>query len=374
MTSLTANSTSLQHSSTQAVLRLTALWAVVESGLGGVLHAFKLPLTGLVIGGTAIVLITLIAHFAAKPREILRATVIVLIIKALVSPHSPIGAYLAVSFQGVLGWIIYSVLRPGYASSLPFALLSMVESAIQKLLMLVLFFGKPLWTSVDSWGNWVMEKYFPSHVEEGLSLSWTLVAGYVGVYVVGGILVGLLAARIPSRIATHLAELEEQPFAFSDPSVQENVEAPPVKKRNKKQRRLLWWIGIALALGASIYWGESSNSAVSSAVVYLVKTLAIVAVWYFLVGPWLARIFRKWLLGRSSQYANELDEVMEVLPQLKQVAKQEFTRLSESYSGVGLYRRWLMRVLAVSLTNELSRNPTGPPAPKPMTDSPPHAE
>lgn len=338
----------------QAVLRLTALWAVVESGLGGVLHAFRLPLTGLVIGGTAVILITLIAHFAEKPREILRATIIVLIIKALVSPHSPIGAYIAVSFQGVLGWLLYSLARPRYATSLPFALLAMVESAIQKLLMLVLFFGKPLWTAVDSWGEWVIERYFPSQIDEGLSLSWTLVGGYVGVYILGGMLIGLLAVRVPKAIAAHLEELAAQPSSFSMDNIYTYESPAPNKKGSKKQRRLLWWIGIAFALGASIYFGAAENNALTSALLYLVRTLSIVAVWYFLIGPWLARLFRKWLLGRSSQYASELEEVMEVLPQLKQVAKQEFARLSKAHNGFDLYQRWLMGVLAVSLTFELT--------------------
>jgi len=347
----------------QAVLRLTALWAVAESGLGGVLHAFKLPLTGLVIGGTAVVLITLIAHFAEKPREILRATIIVLIIKALVSPHSPVGAYIAVSFQGALGWLIYSIARPGYASTIPFALLAMVESAIQKLLMLVLFFGKPLWTAVDSWGNWVIEKYFPSHVEDGLSLSWTLVGGYLGAYIAGGILVGLLAVRIPKAMLAHLNELANKPFQFTKEAVyaEDTEVSTPVKKVNRKQRKLLWWIGIAMVLGATIYFGSSTDDAVTSALLYFVRTLAIVAVWYFLVGPFLAKLFRKWLLGKSSQYASDVEEVIELLPELKSTAKIEYKRLSKTYTGLALYRQWLIGVLAISLTLQLS--------PKPLTDA-----
>ena len=342
----------------QAVLRLTALWAVVESGLGGLLHAFKLPLTGLVIGGTAVILITLIAHFAEKPREILRATIIVLIIKALVSPHSPVGAYVAVSFQGVLGWLIYSVARPGYLSTIPFALLAMVESAIQKLLMLVLFFGKPLWSAVDSWGAWVIEKYFPSYVDEGLSLSWTLVGGYVGVYVIGGILIGILAVRVPKAMLSHLKVLADKPIHFDKGESLKREKIPTsIKKKSRKQRKLFWWIGIAVVLGLTIYFGNSTDDAITSALLYFVRTLAIVAVWYFLVGPFLAKLFRKWLLSKSSQYASDVEEVMELLPALKSTAKIEYKRLSKTYTGFALYRQWLIGVLAVSLTLKLPPKP-----------------
>ena len=46
------------------ISRLTALWALSEAGLGGILHALQSPFTGLFVGGFAIILISLIAYFA----------------------------------------------------------------------------------------------------------------------------------------------------------------------------------------------------------------------------------------------------------------------------------------------------------------------
>ena len=96
--------TGFNHS---AVNRLTALWALNESGLGGVLHAAKFPFTGIFVGGFAVILISLIARYSNYSfKAILKATAMVLMIKAAVSPHSPFPAYLAVSFQGLLGALI----------------------------------------------------------------------------------------------------------------------------------------------------------------------------------------------------------------------------------------------------------------------------
>ena len=84
--------------------KLTALWALNESGLGGFLHVFNTPFTGLIVGGIAILLISLIAYYAEnKWQAIFKALVIVLIIKMAVSPYSPFGAYVAVSFQALFG-------------------------------------------------------------------------------------------------------------------------------------------------------------------------------------------------------------------------------------------------------------------------------
>ncbi len=94
-----------------AITRLTALWAFNESGLGGLMFALKIPLTGFFVGGFAVLLIGLIAWYAQRDyRQVLKATVLVLIIKATVSPHAPLPAYLAVAFQGVAGALIYRFL------------------------------------------------------------------------------------------------------------------------------------------------------------------------------------------------------------------------------------------------------------------------
>src|SRR5690606_19472551 len=82
--------------------KLTALWALNECGLGGFMHVLNSPFTGVIVGGISILLISLIAFYAEnKWQSILKALLIVLIIKMGVSPYSPFAAYIAVSFQAV---------------------------------------------------------------------------------------------------------------------------------------------------------------------------------------------------------------------------------------------------------------------------------
>ena len=85
-----------------AIQRLTALWALNECGLGGILHALQSPFTGLLVGSIAMICIALICAFAEKKwQAAMTSLAIVLVIKALVSPHSTPTAYIAVAFQGV---------------------------------------------------------------------------------------------------------------------------------------------------------------------------------------------------------------------------------------------------------------------------------
>ena len=57
-----------------AIQRLTALWAFSESGLGGIMHALKIPFTGLVVGGMSVIMISFIAQLSANHyKEILKS-------------------------------------------------------------------------------------------------------------------------------------------------------------------------------------------------------------------------------------------------------------------------------------------------------------
>ena len=90
-----------------SILKITALWAFSESAFGGILHALTIPFRGLFIASAAVLFISLIALFSKSSKEILKATLIVILIKAVVSPHSPLTAYIAVSLQGMLGFSIF---------------------------------------------------------------------------------------------------------------------------------------------------------------------------------------------------------------------------------------------------------------------------
>ena len=342
-----------------AVARLTALWALSESALGGVLHALKVPLMGLVMAGTAVVLITLIAHYASRPREILRALLLVLLVKAVGSPHSPITAYAAVTFQGLLGYAVYAIGRPGYLTSVPYAVVAMCESAVQRLLMLALFFGAPLWAAVDEWGQWVLARYFPASAGTDLSLAWGLVVGYLAVYFVGGVVVGLVAARLPERIARERAALDAEDLDAAEAamSTAEAAGKPPVDRaaRARWRRRRRWRaVGVAAVIAAvlalTVVAGRGGDAAPwLSAAIYVARTVAILAAYYFFVGPWLSRAVQRWLLARRGRHADELEAVFAVLPRLRALAGQQWGALGREYSGVALWRRWVVRVLALSL-------------------------
>ncbi|MCX7875007.1 MAG: hypothetical protein N2321_02445, partial [Melioribacteraceae bacterium] len=49
--------------------KLTTLWAFTESTLGGILHALRIPFTGLFVGSASVFFISLIAQYSKNKNQ-----------------------------------------------------------------------------------------------------------------------------------------------------------------------------------------------------------------------------------------------------------------------------------------------------------------
>ena len=75
--------------------------------LGGIIHGFKIPVSGLMVGSCAVVCICLIGWYVPQERRYIKATMIVAIFKMMLSPQAPPPAYIAVFFQGLMGELLF---------------------------------------------------------------------------------------------------------------------------------------------------------------------------------------------------------------------------------------------------------------------------
>src|SRR5688500_16642386 len=92
----------------QVKYRLIAVWALAEGFMGGILHGLHLPVTGLVVGSIAVCCLALLSQVSEYRSDILKATILVMAVKALLSPFSPPMAYFAVFSQGFLAAILFN--------------------------------------------------------------------------------------------------------------------------------------------------------------------------------------------------------------------------------------------------------------------------
>ena len=293
--------------------RLTALWALNESGLGGFLHVFNTPFTGLIVGGIAILLISLIAYYAEnKWQAILKALVIVLIIKMAVSPYSPFGAYVAVSFQAVFGAFLFSKFSWKGATIIVLGMVTFLESAIQKLLILTIVYGTELWEAINLYGLWVQKKL--NFISETSTTSF-LVTLYLLVYGICGILAGIFIKNIINIIANK----KEADFYLE----YETSKSKNQKKKVSIKTKVIWvWlITVAVIVLAFSFFGGNLFGW-QKAIYILLRSFLILMLWYLLIGPFLLKMIRKYLNKKESQYKEDITNAMDLFPYFKRILSQ----------------------------------------------------
>lgn len=303
----------VRHNST-IISRLTALWALSEAGLGGVLHAIKFPFTGLFVGGFAVVLISLIAYFSEnKWNTIFRSLLVVLIIKLAVSPHSPIDAYLAVTFQAVMAGLIYRKLELNRWSAMLLGVITLVETAIQHLLVLTLIYGWSLWNAVDRFGTYVSDKF---SFMEGVVSSQVVITAYLWGYLIIGIGLGYFIYDMVRYLEYNKGNVHYQIKA-----IEFDLEYKGDQTHQRQWRSWLGWVAVLLLILAYFFTVNELNEVWKSAIYIVLRSLGILMIWYYVVGPLATRWLKRFLSERQGAVQQEVDETLTLLPYLRNIVE-----------------------------------------------------
>ncbi len=332
----------------RAVERLTALWALNEAGLGGLIHAMRVPFTGIVVGSTAVVLIALIAFFAErKAKAILKATVIVLLVKAAASPHTPLPAYVAVAFQGLSGALLFGFLPSVRLGALLLGLLALWQGAVQKLLVMTILYGKSLWESVDAVGRWILGK-MGSGPGDLSPTAWFLFF-YLGYYTVAGLVTGGLAGAIPDEIARALKTARPGSLPVSGEAPELVLPAPSRKR---------WWQrtpfkagAVLAALLAVLMLLHPGQEGWARGLRVFVRATIVLAVWMLAVRPLGQALFRRFRRREQGAYGAEVSRALEQFPALRRAAATAWRRSGDA----GGFRRWkifLVELIVLALAGD----------------------
>jgi hypothetical protein len=328
-----------------AIDRLTALWALNEAGLGGLLHAFQLPFKGVFIGGIAVIIISLIGYIAEeKFRAILKATIIVMIIKLLVTPYTPLTAYFAVSFQGITGAIIFKYIKNIRISSLVLAVLSFAESSLQRLIVLTIIFGNPLWESINIFFDYVLKETGLMKSGASSHASLWIIDGYLFIYMISGILIGLYSGNLPSE----LKKIPERMHDENITRIPEPIPHPLLSGKPKTWWRtkkvgfliLLFFITVTLFLiTPEAGWGRG--------LYVIARALLMIGIWFLFISPWVTKWFSRFLNRQRSKYSRDVEQVLLTLPSMK---KYVITAWNESGKLKYISR---IKLFLVCLVNEV---------------------
>ncbi len=313
-----------------AVVRLTALWAFSESALGGFLHMFKIPFTGAIINSVSAILIIMIASFSVKKGTILKATLLVMAVKAAAAPYTPVNAFVSVLFQGFIGELLLTSHRFLSLKAVVFASLTLLQSAVQRIVVLTVIMGFTFWESIDIFGGVVLQKL---GVEKtSFLLSWFLILVYILLYLIVGTVVGLIGRAMPLRVFKRIESGDIAKITFS--SEGNEIAVSNVKKRKRYKIRFLP-LFLILSLVVTYFIPEISFFG-REVLIMTIRYFIIMALWTFWAGPFLLEKGKKILQKQSYKYKDDIDFLVALLPKIRQISSVIWRQTNNN--------KWFIRV------------------------------
>lgn len=331
-------------SSPSPFYRITALWAFSEAFLGGILHGFHIPVTGLVLGSFAVFCLSALATQTDGKWRFLKATLLVILVKAILSPQSPPQAYLAVFVQGFFAQILFSLPLPFRIQTLLLGIFALVESAFQRLIVLTVLFGADLWTAFDGFS----ENVFKSLGINSFSGSSYFIGGYVLVHSIVGVWVGFWAGQLPVWL-----QFPKPEWMRMEKQVPEDLPEQKVKTRIAFSGFIsILILGLLLVALYEAYSAQTPLLVIKNKPLkLLIRSALILSVWYFYVAPILMKLFQKWVESQKSQRAREIEVVLKLLPEMQAIFKFSW-KLSAQRHGIGRIFSFLQIVFFVCLVDE----------------------
>jgi len=326
------------------IQRLTAFWAFSEAGLGGVLHLTRLPFKGILIAGAATLFITLITQFSKIKGNILRSTVLVIVVKFLVSPYTPITAAIAVFAQGLLGELFFSSQRFRKILIPAFSIFIQFITAVQKILIVTILFGQNFWIAVDDLANSILNQF--TKVER-IEFSYLIIVIYIAVHVVAGLLVGLFILKLIKYLNEAETTGGEKIIEFK-PTEFSVTNAASKKLWFQKPSSLIILIFVLVVLGLSFFLPDWTKSNFVDIILMIVRAIIIIALWYILLAPMLRKILSKLLSKHKTKRLEEIDDILQFFPMLKQIVIFSWNN-SKSYRGIKRIKTFIFRVILYAL-------------------------
>ncbi len=324
----------------QLYYRIISLWVIIEAFAGGIMHGIKIPFSGLVISGLAMLCIMLIAFHISDKKAIIKATLIVAVFKFMLSPHSPGTAYIALFFQGCMGQLLFINKKYFSIAAILFGFLGAVESAIQRLLVLLIVYGNEFWEAFNQFihkitGDKTLNNY-----------SFILAALYVLTHAIAGILIGIYGANIAKKSMTWKNENADLIFNCEDYM---NVEIGRVKTTKSKKYKAIFlscWLILMLFYFYPTLFSKESIIPSNQIVRIFIRSILIISTWLFVISPLLFKFIQKALAHNQLKYNEIIIAITDLLPKTKAVFIGSW-KISAQKKGT---KRWklFLRILIVN--------------------------
>jgi hypothetical protein len=323
--------------------QIILLWAFAEVALGGVLHAFRFPFTGISVGGASVLCLCLLGNSRNATGTIFRALGLVLAIKAVVTPHAPAGAFLAVGFQGMAAALIFRYMPARAAGCVLLGILALGQSAVQKVVFMTILYGMSLWEAVDVLSTMSLT-FFGLETTKTLPPSVWIIGIYLLLHIIFGFAIGMVGSRLPQWIRDGAGDpgLEAVIRAGTDlPDPAKSGDAQSMRRKRILKRA----VGVVLTAGLiGLVVGlerQEGGGPLREALFLLLRVLTVALVYLFVISPLVRLLMTRLAKRQQAAQGGRFTGILRQLPRLRPMAAAAWRRAG----GRGAFRP----VLAVKL-------------------------
>ncbi|MFO7523856.1 MAG: hypothetical protein R6W68_00240 [Ignavibacteriaceae bacterium] len=325
------------------VEKLTAVWALSESTLGGILHALKFPFRGMIISSVAVILICMISGFSKFRGQIIKSTFIVILIKAAISPHTPLTAYLSVFTQGLLGELFFLSKKIKWLSALLLGITVAILNGFQKVLVLTIIYGTTLWKTIDDFLIYIIEEWLSISINLPVNFSYLIIGLYIGIHLIAGIITGILAYRIQKSVQEKLDMNEIMiPLSISG-NLENNFKTKKKRGWIKPSALIIFILSLVLILISYLY-PETGRFDITAIVIMIARSVMIITVWFYFIAPRVKSLISKYLVSKKSGYAKEAESIISTLPMIRLIISSAW-KYSATYKGMKRIRYFITSAL-----------------------------
>jgi nucleoside-triphosphatase THEP1 len=327
----------------QVYYRIIALWVLCEAMLGGIIHAFHIPVSGLIVGSAAVICICLIAYYVPVKGAIIKATIIVAIFKMMLSPQAPVLAYAAVFFQGGLGELLFWRRKFYRVACVLMGFLALLESGFQRIIVLTIVYGNNFWKAINSFFNDLSgQKNFTDY-------SFYFITGYVLIHVTVGLTIGWWAGVIPQKILNW--QIQFALFKMTESKNEKLIPGQIKKRKRLKTGLLIIWLALIMLYIQSYF--QLGNPLLPPELPFqiLVRSFIVILSWYFLIAPLSGFLLQSWLRKKKKGGQREIERIAALLPSTRKLLKESWGFASGKKGG-GKIIFFSKLVLAKSLIAE----------------------
>ena len=251
-----------------------------------------------------------------------------------VSPQSPITAYIAVAFQGIIGAALFEKVKNQNLASYLTAILSLMETALQKLLVLLILFGTSFINASDAFITDIFQKL---NMEVNSFSVWIL-SIYLSIYFFWAIYIGYVCTNLPK-------EIQKRQLKFTQLSYLESEFSLDKKNKNIWLNVLLITVGLTLILVLAITFDSNIL------MIAFYRTLIVILLWWIL-SPFLKKAAFFFLDKKRINYSSDFSSIFSLLPKIKSKIRPAYNMAKADVKGIAVYKEFVFNIIALSLYHD----------------------